>query len=99
MSEIEKISQQIEVIKKEIFELGDLRPGSVTKQYSDPENKKRPFYQINYTIEGKFKTGYVRKAFADEMKEQTLEYKKLKKLLAEWMELGIKKSKIMMKDK
>ncbi len=79
--------------------MGDLRPGSVTKQYADSKNKKRPFYQINYTIKGKFKTDYVRKIYTSEMEEQTLEYKRLKNLLAEWMELGIKKSKIMMKEK
>ena len=99
MTEMERMVKRIDAIKSEILHLGDLRPGSVTKQYGDPKNKKQPFHQINYTLKGKFKTDYVKKTFVDEMEKQTLEYKKLKELIVEWMELGIKKSKMMMKEK
>ena len=98
MTEIENIVKRIDAIKYEILHLGNLRPGSVTKQYGDPKNKKQPFHQINYTFKGKFKTDYVKKTFVGEMEKQTLEYKKFKELIAEWMELGIKISKMMMKE-
>ncbi len=97
--ELDEIIIRINQIKNEIQNLSDLRPGSITQQYGDPKNKKKSFYQINYTSNGKFKTDYVKKDFVIVMKKQTEEYKKLKKLLNEWMELGIRKSKFQMKTK
>jgi len=99
MLDLEQIINRINEIKKEIQDLGDLRSGSLTKQYGDPKNQKRAFYQINYTQKGKFKTDYVKKEFVDEMIKQTEEYKKLKDLTTEWIELGILKSKLQMKTK
>ena len=99
MENSQEILNRIYEIKKEIQNLGDLRPGSLTKQYGDPKNKKGAFHQINYTQKGKFKTDYVRKGFVDEMEKQTAEYKKLKDLTGEWIDLGIKLSKLKMKTK
>ena len=99
MKDSEEILNRINEIKKEIQDLGDLRPGSLTKQYGDPKNKKKPFYQINYTQQGKFKTDYVKKGFIEEMEKQTMEYKKLKTLMSEWIELGIRLSKLKMNTK
>jgi hypothetical protein len=84
-------------IKKELQELGDLRPGSLTKQYAKPKEKKGPFFQISYTHKMKSKSDYVKKDYVNEMKKQLKEYKKLKSLIEEWIELGIMKSKLMMK--
>lgn len=94
-----EISVRIEEIKKELQRLGDLRPGSLTKQYSNPKEKKGGFYQINYTHKMKSKSDYVKKDFVDEMKLQLEEYKKMRGLIDEWIELGIKKSKLLMKTK
>lgn len=94
-----EISVRIEEIKKELQGLGDLRPGSLTKQYSNPKEKKGGFYQINYTHKMKSKSDYVKKDFVDEMKLQLEEYKKMRGLIDEWIELGIKKSKLIMKTK
>ena len=84
-------------IKKELQELGDLRPGSLTKQYAKPKEKKGSFFQISYTHKMKSKSDYVKKDYVNEMKKQLKEYKKLKSLIEEWIELGIMKSKLMMK--
>ena len=94
---MEKISKRIEEIKKELQSLGDLRPGSLTKQYGKPKEKKGVFYQINYTHKMKSKSDYVKKDFVEEMENQLKEYKKMKALMEEWIDLGIKKSKLLMK--
>lgn len=94
-----KINERIMEIKKELQELGDLRPGSLTKQYVKPKEKKGPFFQISYTHKMKSKSDYVKKDYVNEMKKQLKEYKKLKSLIEEWIELGIMKSKLMMKTK
>lgn len=94
---MEKINNRISEIKKELQKLGDLRPGSLTKQYSNPKEKKRAFYQINYTHKMKSKSDYVKKEFVKEMVKQLKEYKKMKSLFEEWVDLGIEKSKLLMK--
>ena len=94
---MKRINSRILEIKKEIQKLGDLRPGSITKQYSNPKEKKRAFYQINYTHKMKSKSDYVKKEFVKEMEKQLKEYKKMKSLFEEWVDLGIEKSKLLMK--
>ena len=56
------LQREIERIKKELAELGDLRPGSLSKQYNvcgkpacrckaSPPVKHGPYYQVSYTRE------------------------------------------------
>ena len=92
-----KINERIMEIKKELQELGDLRPGSISMQYAKPKEKKGAFFQISYTHKMKSKSDYVKKDYVKEMKKQLKEYKKFKSLVEEWVDLGIKKSKLMMK--
>ena len=94
-----KILARIEKIKSELQLLGDLRPGSLTKQYKDSKKKTGDFYQINYMHKMKSKSDYVKKEFVETMEEQVKEYKKLKLLINEWIELGIMNSKLLMKTK
>jgi hypothetical protein len=96
---MKEISDRILEIKKELQKLGDLRPGSITKQYAKPKEKKGAFFQISYTHKMKSKSDYVKKSYVKEMEKQLEEYKKLKSLVEEWIDLGIKKSKMMMKTK
>ena len=96
---MEKIDQRISEIKIELQNLGDLRPGNITRQYRKPKEKEGAFYQISYTHKMRSKSDYVGKGFVNEMKKQTNEYRKMKALIEEWVELGIKKSKILMKTK
>ncbi len=44
-----KIVEQIERVKKQLQELGPMRPGAISRQYRNPKEKKRPFYQISYS--------------------------------------------------
>lgn len=97
--EMKKISNRIKKIKQELFLLGDLRPGSLSKQYGDPKKKTGAYYQINYMHKMKSRSDYVKKEFVKEMEDQIRNYKKFKLLIEEWIELGIKKSKLLMKTK
>ena len=95
-NKMNKINIRIAEKKDELQKLGDLRPGSLTKQYGKPKEKKGAFFQINYTHKMKSRSDYVKKKFVKEMVTQLKEFKKMKALIEEWTELGIKKSKIMM---
>lgn len=99
MNNSKEISKRIEQIKLELQSLGDLRPGSLTQQYKDSKNKTGGFYQINYMHKMKSRSDYVKKDFVEIMEVQVKEYKKMKALVSEWVELGIIKSKLLMKTK
>jgi len=91
-----RIEQQIEEIKRELMGIGEMRPGSLTKQYRNAEEKKWEFYQLSYTHKMKSKTNYVRAHHVAELKEQIKTYKKFKKLVEKWIALAIEHSKIKM---
>jgi hypothetical protein len=92
-----KIEKEIEVIRARIAELGVLRPGSLTRQYKDPKNKKGAYYQISYTHRMQSKTEYVRSGSLAEVRRQIRDYKKLKRLVERWVALGIEYSRLSMK--
>lgn len=91
-----KIEKQIDKIKQDLLDIGEMRPGSLTKQYRNAKEKKWGFYQLSYTYKMKSKTEYVRAPHVDDLKKQINTYKKFKALVEKWIDLSIKHSKIKM---
>jgi len=89
-----RIEQQIDEIKRELMGIGEMRPGSLTRQYGNVKDKKWEFYQLSYTHKMKSKTNYVRAHHVAELREQIKTYKKFKKLVEKWVDLSIQHSKI-----
>ena len=46
-----QIERRIEKIKAELAEMGEMRPGSLTRQYKDPESGSGPYYQLRVRAE------------------------------------------------
>lgn len=88
------INRRITAIKEELMIIEDMRPGSLTMQYSNPKEKKGNYYQISYTYKMKSKTEYVRAEFVDKLQKEINNFKKFKQLISEWKELSIEKSKL-----
>ena len=97
--EIKKIEKRIEKIKVELTRVGDMRPGSLTKQYRDKEKKSGQYYQLSYTHEMKSRTNYVRQECVADVRKQINNYKRFKELTTEWVALGIEHSQLSMKKK
>lgn len=100
MSEVRlrQIEARIEGIKAELVKLPPvLRPGSLTRQYADPPEKKGAYWQVSYTRNMKSKTEYVRPDCVSSVRNQIAAYKKLKKLFDEWVELGLEASRLIMR--
>jgi hypothetical protein len=95
---IQEIEKRIVKIKAELSKIGDMRPGSLTKQYRDKEKKSGKYYQLSYTNEMKSRTNYVREECADEVRQQIKNYKRFKALTTEWVALGIEHCKLAMKN-
>jgi hypothetical protein len=96
---LDKIEKEIESIKAQLQTIGIVRPGSLTKQYRDPDRQLGGYYQISYTHLMKSRTAYVRAPFLKEVRQQIRNYKRLKKLFERWVELGIEHSQLSMKSK
>ena len=94
---LDKIRKRIARIKAEMAAIDDMRPGSLTRQYKDPENQSGPYYQLSYTREMKSRTEYIARDCVREVRRQIANYKRFKALTDEWIALSIEQSRLKMK--
>jgi len=94
---LKQIENQIQKIKDELWEIGEMRPGSLTLQYKIPKERKVPYYQLSYTHKMRSRTQYVRAEFVDETRQQIEVYKRFRKLIEKWIDIAIEHSQIKMK--
>ena len=93
---IQRIEQRIARIKEELQEIGPMRPGSLTRQYRDPGNSSGAYWQISYTRQMKSRTEYVRREWVTEVRKQITTHKRFKRLIDQWVDLGIEHSQLAM---
>jgi len=92
-----KIEQRIERIKAQLTGIGDMRPGSLTRQYKDPGSRSGAYYQLSYTLERRSRTEYIRRESVADIRRQIGNYKRFRKLCGEWIALSIEHSRLTMK--
>ncbi len=92
-----QIERSIDRIKKALLETGAMRPGSLTRQYKDPEHHTGAYWQISYTRQMKSRTEYVRKEYVKEVRRQTVTHKRFKRLVEQWIDLSIEHSRLAMR--
>src|SRR5437762_13699523 len=106
----ESLEKRIQIIKQQISQLGDLRPGALSKQYNicgnpncrckaDPPVKHGPYYQISFTRHGKSSSQFVREEDLDEVKQQLENYSLLRQLVDEWITLSAQLSSLRLREK
>ncbi len=93
---IQQIERRIARIKEELQAMGPMRPGSLTRQYRDPENSAGAYWQISYTRQMKSRTEYVRREWVTEVRKQIATHKRLKRLIDQWVALSIEHSQLAM---
>jgi len=93
---IQQIERRIARIKEALTRLGPMRPGSLSRQYKDRKNKTGAYWQISYTRQMKSRTEYVREEWVPEIRRQIANHKQFKKLIDQWVELDIERSKLAM---
>ena len=94
---LSQIEKRINAIKRELQAIGEMRPGSLTRQYKDAATKSGGSFQISYTHHMQSKTEYVRPQFVKMLKKQIVEYKKYRRLVDAWLDLAIEHSKLKIK--
>lgn|SRR5487761_2208950 len=90
-----KIAKRIEKIKSDLVALDAMRPGSLTRQYKDPQNLTGAYYQLSYTRDMRSRTDYIPRAQVREVRRLVANYKRFKALTAEWVDLSIEQSRLM----
>ena len=90
----EKLQGQIERTKRELQELGPMRPGAISRQYRNPKEKKRPFYQISYTHRMKSRSEYLRPENLTAIRRETANFKRFRKLVDRWVNLALQLSQL-----
>jgi hypothetical protein len=96
-----QIEHRIKQVKHELAELGPLHPGSIGEQYNvcgtpgchckDEKNPQRhgPYYQLSYGWRGKSSSRFVRPERVTEMRKKVDNYKRLRELVNEWVDLSL----------
>ena len=104
------IERQIEKIKHELAQLGNLRPGSLSTQYNvcgtpncrckaSPPEKHGPYYQVSYTRKGRSGTMFVRGKQVARVRQQLKNYTRMRQLVDRWIEAGAKLSNLRLAEK
>jgi len=93
---IQQIERRIDRIKRTLLEIGPMRPGSLTRQYKDPQHNTGAYWQISYTRRMKSRTEYVHKEHVKEVRRQTVTHKRFKRLVDQWIDLSIEHSRLTM---
>jgi hypothetical protein len=94
---IQQIERRIDRIKKELKEIGPMRPGSLTRQYKDPQHHAGAYWQISYTRRMKSRTEYVRLQWVTELRRQIVTHRRFKRLVDQWIDLSIEHSRLTMR--
>jgi hypothetical protein len=96
-SRLIQIQKRIDTIKLKLAAIDEMRPGSLSHQYKDPENQTGAYYQLSYTRDMKSRTEYVARDAVRDVRRQIENYKRFKALTTEWVDLGIEHSRLKMK--
>lgn len=103
---IQALEQKIQTLKAQLSALGPLRPGSLSRQYHvcrkpgcrcqapDQPQRHGPYYHLDYVHHGKKTTRFIRAEHLPEVRHQLANYKKLRRLVDQWITLSLEKAEI-----
>src|SRR5512140_1217061 len=94
---LENLEAQIRQIQQALAALGPMRPGTLTRQYRQPQQRRGAYYQLSYTFQMRSRTEYVRPAEVPHPRRELAEYKRYKRLTARWVVLSLQRSKLQLK--
>ena len=85
------IKKEITKIKQALVKLGEMHPGSLSRQSRAAGNT---YYQLSYTHQGKGHTSYIRPEDVSEVTQQIENYHRFRSLVTKWVELAIELAKL-----
>lgn len=93
---MERITNSIRRLKDDICRIGEMRPGSLSQQMRKSKEKYGSYWQLSYTYRGKGKTEYIRETFVEQVRAETVNFKRYRKLSDQLVELSIELSRLKM---
>ncbi len=107
--QIRALENQIRKIKLQMDSLGDIRPGSLSRQYNvcgsincrckeDPPKKHGTYYQLSFTRKGRSSSKFIKKQHLQAVRKQLKNYARLRTLLDRWIELGTQLSELRLEE-
>ena len=94
LKQVKQIEDRISRIKRDLDQLGPMRPGSISRQYRNPQERKTPFSQISYTHQMKSRTEYLRKENLKAVRVETANFKRVRILVDQWADAALKLSQL-----
>jgi|GEM_PF-423690 hypothetical protein len=91
---LKSFDRQIQRIQTQLAKLGPMRPGTLTRQYRQPERQQGAYYQLSYTYQMKSHTEYVPKREVVAVRKEIAVYQRYKKLTAQWIDLALQRSRL-----
>src|ERR1019366_9601700 len=93
---LKSFDRQIQRIQTQLAKLGPMRPGTLTRQYRQPERQQGAYYQLSYTYQMRSHTEYVPKRQVAMVRKEIAAYQRYKKLTAQWIDLALRRSRLRM---
>jgi hypothetical protein len=88
--------RQMQRLQTQLAKLGPMRPGTLTRQYRQPELQQGAYYQLSYTYQMRSHTEYVPKREVASLRKEIAVYQRYKKLTAQWIDLALQRSRLRM---
>lgn len=96
---IRAIEAQIAKVKQRLIALGELRPGTISRQYTvcgsagchcgaSPPQKHGPYYHLSYTRHGKGGTKSIKPEDLGAIRTAVANYAQLRRLVDRWIDLA-----------
>ena len=85
------LKKEIKKLKQEMYELGNMRPGSLTRQI---RSWGKEYWQISYTHRGRGRTGYVSDKNYEKIKIEIENHRQFKELSKKLIDLSIEYAKL-----
>jgi len=103
-----EIERQIEKLKRDLAGLGQLRPGSLSKQYTvcghpgcrctaTPPQKHGPYCRLSFTRKGRSSSKFICKEDLPAIHKQLKNYERMKLLVDQWIDLATELSNLQIK--
>jgi hypothetical protein len=94
---LNNLDRQIRQIQQALADLGPMRPGTLSRQYRQPEQRRGAYYQLSYTFQMRSCTEYVRPEEVTEVRQEIARYKRYRRLNLRWVSLTLRRAKLRMK--
>lgn len=92
-----RLKREMRAIKEALGRLGDMRPGSLSRQMRMAKEKYGSYWQLSYTYGGSGKTEYVREDFVEQVKRETENFKQYRELSNKLVKFSIEMSRLKMR--